>query len=849
MDKKVQKCQIGKARYRTNGFMLDTIIKSLEIKNIEPSIQKNYQRVISEEDISVEEYANSLNTIIDDILIMLLKNRENENFDYMEQFIKEFFTYYTFVKRSNETLKCSQKQLDYIELVFTFIPIVALIATDIQFTSIMPMPEKDKTTFQQLFALIETEFLEEKKAEKIIYKYYIENKYEGYDTAKKTIKGWFEGSHIPDNYHLKMIADSLVPHIKNSDFSNNTMIYNMLLLSKIIQKLYNKSQKYFGQDLTSLLVDHYIFICMLELENRETDDDKKFDDNIVHNYFQSDAIINYLDMVYHKNKNLVKGLDMKIRHKNTLFPDEQKKTRKFIFDSYQQIKIFHIMDEKTFFDNIDNILPMKFFKSIMKKEDLSPIDESYLSENCQHHDKLLTKMYVLTEPSKEKSLNNEKELLILKKEFSKKYEAENNPYFNFIEARYHAQKREYSDATKYYLQALKYGKNCIGGHIKHIIEEGLIVSALETRKKKLDLKNSKSSFTKFYKEAYLNNLIENTPDKINQYFLNDTKKQFDNYFENLYPNNGSKSSSKESMLGEIKPDFSKPNKLIKNVMEDPISQLYYFCMMGEYQIIKKLLKNGADINYQREFDNSTILMATINAADIPEETMMKIINLFITDMNEDIIDAKLAKKNFSALYVAISKSYFDIVKLLLENRAEPNQTISTSEYTPLYHTLYCIYIANGGSISLDENPISTKFHKEQMIKEMHSTTLDSDKKDISEVTLRMMKNPDFKFLHSIFAKEVIDKQLDGIKDVKKLYQIFDLLLEYNPNLEFRKLPHNITPLMYATEINEIVLVKKLLNAGADKYAITSNIHDSKITYTALTYAKQNKNTELIELLK
>jgi hypothetical protein len=120
--------------------------------------------------------------------------------------------------------------------------------------------------------------------------------------------------------------------------------------------------------------------------------------------------------------------------------------------------------------------------------------------------------------------------------FEANYNIENNPYYSFLKARYYAQKRKYKEATKHYIVALIYGKNCMGMHIQFIIKEGLFVSAQDTREKQVDLINAKSNFTEFYKEAYFHKLLDRLPDKISIFFLNDMKKQFDIYFRYLYPN-------------------------------------------------------------------------------------------------------------------------------------------------------------------------------------------------------------------------------------------------------------------------------------------------------------------------
>ena len=85
-------------------------------------------------------------------------------------------------------------------------------------------------------------------------------------------------------------------------------------------------------------------------------------------------------------------------------------------------------------------------------------------------------------------------------------------------------------------------------------------------------------------------------------------------------------------------------------------------------------------------------------------------------------------------------------------------------------------------------------------------------------------------------------------NVNDYYQIFDLLLEAKPNLEIRLNDNMNTVLMFATELNEVELVKKLLDAGADKNATIDDTINPHRKHTAKAFAIVNKNKELIDLL-
>ena len=68
MDEKVQKIKVEYVKYPTNGFILDFIVKSLEIEQKDDNFRKTYQRFMSEENISSDEYHDTLDTIVSDIV-------------------------------------------------------------------------------------------------------------------------------------------------------------------------------------------------------------------------------------------------------------------------------------------------------------------------------------------------------------------------------------------------------------------------------------------------------------------------------------------------------------------------------------------------------------------------------------------------------------------------------------------------------------------------------------------------------------------------------------------------------------------------------------------------------------
>jgi ankyrin repeat protein len=398
----------------------------------------------------------------------------------------------------------------------------------------------------------------------------------------------------------------------------------------------------------------------------------------------------------------------------------------------------------------------------------------------------------------------------------------------------------------------------MGYHIKPVIKEGLFVSAQNTRKDQLDLVNAKSAFTKFYKEAYFYKLIDNLPDEINQYFLSDMKKQFDLYFKNLFPNvkkAKDKDIAKNLGIGiteerlKIKIDFDKPDKLIKEFYKNSMSQLMHCCSLGSYDYVKRLIKEGADINYTKPYDNYTALIATLeNKVD---DIKIDIAKYLIPKMSTETINQVLPKKRESALSYAIKKGLVDIVELLIKYGACMKTKVTLDEQIPIYLCLKCISTATKKNFyevfSFDdkkfikENPFESKDERKKMIKthDFGSAVFDHEKEIMFD---KMNNDPKHKLIKKAIMKEMPLEFLGYTSNSVNFYKIFDIIVENTKDIDIPH-RHGITPLMFATELNEINLVKKLIDKGAN-----IDFYNDE-NYKAYDYAKANQNQELMELLE
>ncbi len=847
----MQKKEIKFAKHRTNGFILDFLLKSLDIYQIEDKLQKRLQEFIKEGEIAVGEYYDTQNTIIEDVLYKFFGTTNSDEYRYFESLLKEFLSFYSLYKLNNETLATSQKQLDFIVIINLFIPFLSHVVFDKSLRykkdfAIIDyiLPNEKENSIQKLFHLIKSTFKEDINLREKILKVLDEN-HKDYNLAKEDYDNWIKGNNVPNEEHILLLSQLA----KYSDKFSENELRSLFRLAKLIQYLYSKFKKYFGVELTNLIVKHYKMISMISFLHVS----KKLD--IFVNSFKAKSLEHievYLEQFFYESAELFYMLDYFV--KNDDYPNQTKDMKDYILENRNKFDILYKIDENTFFNKIETILPINYFDKTGVIGDFSNITIQDIDKDFYEFSQESSKLYSYVDPSNKKNEESETNFLEALKKLENKFNLEKDPYSLFLKARYHAQKREYKESTKYYLKALDYGKNSIGFNIKSIIREGLFVSAQETRKEQLDLINAKSSFTKFYKEAYFYKLKDNLPEEINIHFLLDMKKQFDIYFKNLYP--GIKESSSLFIssnlavvntkdLKNLKIDFKNPNKWIKiRGLPNKITQLMYCCQLSKIDEVKELLKANVDVNAKKLNDNCTALICSFGNDYYTSEDHIAIMKLLIPKMTTESLNAKLVKKKETAMSYAIEKGLVDIVELLIKNNISLKEKCTTDAISYLY---YCISLINLANLPTDEynNFIEVALNKisksQKMLKALnkanpfHNDVFDQDKNfDIRNI----FNNQKFKEgLNE--AKSYYSSKYQ--KNLENYYKIFDLLIENLDNVDINE-SNNFTPLIFATQINDEYIVKKLLEKGANPdYYINGN-------FRAYDYAELNKNERLMDLL-
>lgn len=917
------------AKHRSNGFIVDLVRDGLgfSIENIRGVDKKDWERLRNEDNITSDKYAEVLDKVCRAIVREIFSiddgqesKKDLENLSFFNALTKELLGYYSQYKSYFETLGAGQKQLDFITISIFFVPFVAHAVSDSTTSSERDfktkpflidriLPSDSKTSIMKVFELIEYDLAQnnpQKELRALIKEIFDNLKETNYDGINKNINNWLNGKNPPKLENIKHIA-KVGKHCKDLS-CRRIEIY--LKLARIIQFAYDRACKYFGVDLANLLVEHFRLVTLLKWQQFTTKDYRFFEaiiNEIGKKLPESTfaVLCNYLDYYFSNpffDFFLHKHIEMEGKYSKELNQQEKE-----YFGSIQDfITLMTQMNEKGLFENLDFFIPVRYFVpqnpndfdtnnyqkyfemriesflnpfevKILTKEQL----ECQLNKDFLEYAQLTRDLFPLTLPTREKQIDDEVNFGKILQQIQRQYDISQDPYICFMQARFYAQKLELDKANEFYLKALKYGKNVMGRNFRATIKEGLMISALLADKDSVDLNNTKSDFTKFYKEAYFLNLITDLPNENHfaKHFLLDEQKKFDRYFCYLYPQNQTNDSkntkgagiladkkrlklqkkiqkhqnsefisitpnmyiTSKEQLQNISIDFENPNKILTQY-PNPITQLMYCCSLGDIESVKKLLAKGADINILEKSDNASVLHHCIDGilpfSLTPQH--IELAKLLIPKCSIDTLNARCIKKKETILSRCIERGLVELVELLIENGVDlESKTCSGDDMSPLYWCIWQIAFAKGKMIGFDDamNDITENQIKTLMSHRSNATFDDEYIRDFEKQKEVMRQNYDC-LLETQEALKFYHKQ-----NLPKYYEIFDLLIEYCNVNTIQENLYNFTPLIYAAKIDEPILVKKLLAKGADK---TLTLDDGR---TAYHYAQKNHNLELMMLLR
>ena len=222
---------------------------------------------------------------------------------------------------------------------------------------------------------------------------------------------------------------------------------------------------------------------------------------------------------------------------------------------------------------------------------------------------------------------------------------------------------------------------------------------------------------------------------------------------------------------------------MKSITINNRNNVFEACINGDINIIQNRINRNINLDFCNNYGETPLILATINNQN---DIVKKLCDY--GKININCIDYE----GYTALYYAVENNNYEIVESLLSNGANYN-IILTNGKTPMsyaymmeYNKIVRLLYDYGDTIPNNYLGLSNKKRK-----------IDKPKKDIT---------PEF-FLLAI--------KHNNKDDILKY-------LDEGYNINQRYLPNYITPIMYATQLGNLEIIKLLCEKGAD-FNITDSI--------------------------
>jgi serine/threonine-protein phosphatase 6 regulatory ankyrin repeat subunit B len=289
--------------------------------------------------------------------------------------------------------------------------------------------------------------------------------------------------------------------------------------------------------------------------------------------------------------------------------------------------------------------------------------------------------------------------------------------------------------------------------------------------------------------------------------------------------------------------------------------LYQACTRGNIMILQQLLAANANVNTINKDTEYSPLMAAANAG---YTEVVKILLEAKAEVNSSGIEG------YSALHLASFKGHIEIVKMLLEAKAAINAT-NEEGITPLLLAaglkgnkypevvgMLLEYKADVNMAYAGITPlwIASKDGDADIVKQLLAAKAEVNVTNQEGITPLMIAsvgwNPEtVKLLLEAQADvNATDNTYDYtsllVATMKGNNKIVKLLLDAGANVNVICKPSNETPLFIASKNGRLDIVKLLIEAKAD---VNARSYKNGKSYTALGIAKENGNGEVVKFLK
>lgn len=272
----------------------------------------------------------------------------------------------------------------------------------------------------------------------------------------------------------------------------------------------------------------------------------------------------------------------------------------------------------------------------------------------------------------------------------------------------------------------------------------------------------------------------------------------------------------------IKPDFRYPDRTIKvgETWQKSYPQIVWFSKINKVDVVKKLLKKGADVNVYSDSKDTPIIIAlqAVNAfldSSTMDDSLLRV--LLEYKHKPETLNTCTSKERILPLICAVESGRVEVVQKLLEMGADPNRRGNTDEQTPLYVCLTCI-------AKLKQPDKYWQFHDDIALT---PEILDSIRRQTGGLAgftledqnhfLECAKNHPLFNMIMVETQSFIYEKAKTHITVKSLREIALLLLKSgaDPNAEHTSPIPGYTPMMLAAELDEADVFLDILNHRGD----------------------------------
>ena len=267
---------------------------------------------------------------------------------------------------------------------------------------------------------------------------------------------------------------------------------------------------------------------------------------------------------------------------------------------------------------------------------------------------------------------------------------------------------------------------------------------------------------------------------------------------------------------KIKPDYSNPDRIVRVPMVGATKrrkpQLLLFTMINEVKVVRKLLKDGADVNALDSQGGSALLIALQSAKDGQGREAL---DLLLKQQHEaETLNRLTAKKRLSPLYVAVGLGDPEVVSWLVKGRADPDMQASYPPQTPLYHCIerFAFY-REGWAKSHSMQRMAYPQPEDSELNRRYTGGLAGVFGD--QLPMPNLANPH----HAEIMEEVVEYFAQRAAKIPREHylKIAEILVQNgaDPNFKHSMPVSGRTPLMMAAELDDVDAFRILFEAGGD----------------------------------